>query len=166
MLILTVENEPYQLNNIPEEVEDIRYCVMDYSDPTFVDYIFVPLIFLESFNAPAAVLSIGGRQFTMPIDWSLVIGDVEAGDPEVISILHINDRGFDAFCYNRLSDYQIAFKPVDIVNIYSEVKWVFPKLKYGHLLAVPTGQKKNDPIAYFVKETNKIPDVLDLNQIW
>ena len=58
------------------------------------------LIFLESFNAPAAVLSIAGRQFTMPIDWSLVIGDVEAGDPEVISILHINDRGFDAFCYN------------------------------------------------------------------
>ena len=166
MLILTVENEPYQLNNIPEEVEDIRYCVMDYSDPTFVDYIFVPLIFLESFNAPAAVLSIAGRQFTMPIDWSLVIGDVEAGDPEVISILHINDRGFDAFCYNPLKDYQIAFKPVDIVNIYSEVKWVFPKLKYGHLLAVPTGLNKTDPIAYFVKETNKIPDVLDLNQIW
>ena len=166
MLILTVENEPYQLNNIPEEVEDIRYCVMDYSDPTFVDYIFVPLIFLESFNAPAAVLSIAGRQFTMPIDWSLVIGDVEAGDPEVISILHINDRGFDAFCYNPLSDYQIAFKPVDIVNIYNEVKWVFPKLKYGHLLAVPTGTNKNDPVAYFVKETNKIPDVLDLNQIW
>ena len=166
MLILTVENEPYQLNNIPEEVEDIRYCVMDYSDPTFVDYIFVPLIFLESFNAPAAVLSIAGRQFTMPIDWSLVIGDIEAGDPEVISILHINDRGFDAFCYNPLSDYQIAFKPIDIVNIYSEVKWVFPKLKYGHLLAVPTGLSKKDPIVYFVKETNKIPDVLDLNQIW
>ena len=166
MLILTVENEPYQLNNIPEEVEDIRYCVMDYSDPTFVDYIFVPLIFLESFNAPAAVLSIAGRQFTMPIDWSLVIGDIEAGDPEVISILHINDRGFDAFCYNPLSDYQIAFKSVDIVNIYSEVKWVFPKLKYGHLLAVPTGMNKTDPVAYFVKETNKIPDVLDLNQIW
>ena len=166
MLILTVENEPYQLNNIPEEVEDIRYCVMDYSDPTFVDYIFVPLIFLESFNAPAAVLSIDGRQFTMPIDWSLVIGDIEAGDPEVISILHINDRGFDAFCYNPLSDYQISFKSVDIVNIYSEVKWVFPKLKYGHLLAVPTGTKKNDPVAYFIKETNKVPDVLDLNQIW
>jgi hypothetical protein len=166
MLILTVENERYQLNNIPEEVEDIRYCVMDYSDPTFVDYIFVPLIFLESFNAPAAVLNIGGRQFTMPIDWSLVIGDSEAGDPEVISILHINDRGFDAFCYNPLSDYQIAFKPVDIVNIYTEVKWVFPKLKYGHLLAVPTGLNKNDPIAYFIKETNKVPDVLDLNQIW
>tara|TARA_B000000460_G_C21484584_1_gene378628 strand:+ start:248 stop:748 length:501 start_codon:yes stop_codon:yes gene_type:complete len=166
MLILTVENEPYQLNNIPEEVEDIRYCVMDYSDPTFVDYIFVPLIFLESFNAPAAVLSIAGRQFTMPIDWSLVIGDIEAGDPEVISILHINDRGFNAFCYNPLSDYQIAFKQVDIVNIYSEVKWVFPKLKYGHLLAVPTGPKKKDPVVYFVKETNKIPDVLDLSQIW
>ena len=166
MNILTVDNVTYDLNAVPNEVDDLQYCVLDCTNPKSLDYFYIPLIFLESFNAPAAVLSIAGRQFTMPIDWSLVIGDIEAGDPEVISILHINDRGFNAFCYNPLSDYQIAFKQVDIVNIYSEVKWVFPKLKYGHLLAVPTGPKKKDPVVYFVKETNKIPDVLDLSQIW
>ena len=52
---------------------------------------------------------------------------------------------------------------LETINVFLKM---FPKLKYGHLLAVPTGPKKKDPVVYFVKETNKIPDVLDLSQIW
>ena len=39
--ILTVENQSYNLDMVPEEIEDIRYCVLDYSDPKNADYIFV-----------------------------------------------------------------------------------------------------------------------------
>ena len=60
--ILTVENQSYDLDFVPEEIEDIRYCVLDYSNPKDADYIFVPLVFLESFNAPAAILKIGNKQ--------------------------------------------------------------------------------------------------------
>ena len=45
--ILTVENECYDLDFVPEEVDDIRYCVLDYSDSKNADYIFVPLVFFQ-----------------------------------------------------------------------------------------------------------------------
>ena len=31
--ILTVENQSYDLDMVPEEIEDIRYCVLEYSNP-------------------------------------------------------------------------------------------------------------------------------------
>jgi len=166
MHILTVENQCYQLDNIPAEVEDIRYCVIDYTDPQNVDYMFVPLVFLESFNSPAVVLRINGKEFQMPLDWSIVIGDKEIGDPEVIPIMHLNDRGFSAFTFNPLKQFNPSFQEIEVVNVYNEVKWYFPKLKYGHILAVPSGERPEDPICYFVKETNKVPEVLDVNQLW
>ena len=58
MQILTVENQPYSLNNLPDEIEDVRYCVLDVTDPTFIDYYFLPLIFSSfSFNAFSACLA-------------------------------------------------------------------------------------------------------------
>ena len=48
MKILTLDNLPYELDNVPEEIDDIRYSVLDYTDPADVDYIFMPLVFLES----------------------------------------------------------------------------------------------------------------------
>ena len=59
MRLLTLDNTSYELNEIPEEVDDIRFCVLDNSDPKEPDYFFIPLIFLESFNSPALVLKIG-----------------------------------------------------------------------------------------------------------
>ena len=79
--ILTVENESYDLDFVPEEIEDIRYCVLDYSNPKEADYIFVPLVFLESFNSPAAVLQVGQLQVKVPLDWSLIVCDPSIGDP-------------------------------------------------------------------------------------
>ena len=59
MKILTLENVAYELDDIPEQVEDLRFSILDYSNPKFVDYYFIPLIFMESFYSPAAVLQIG-----------------------------------------------------------------------------------------------------------
>ena len=44
-------NRSYDLNEIPDEVEDLRFCVLDNSDPKTPDYFYIPLIFLESFNS-------------------------------------------------------------------------------------------------------------------
>ena len=44
--ILDLEtNRAYELNDIPNEVEDLRFCVLDNSDPKNPDYFFIPLIF-------------------------------------------------------------------------------------------------------------------------
>ena len=54
MKILTLDNTCFSLNNLPEELEeDVRFSVLDNSDPNEPDFFFMPLIFLESFSSPA-----------------------------------------------------------------------------------------------------------------
>ena len=51
MKILTLDNnEPYNLENLPEEIDDLRFAILDNSNPHAVDYHYIPLIFLESFK--------------------------------------------------------------------------------------------------------------------
>ena len=65
MQILTLNNEIFYLNELPEEVDDdLRFAVLDNSDNSNPDYFFIPLIFLESFTGPAAVLKIGKHEIT------------------------------------------------------------------------------------------------------
>ena len=42
MKILTVENKVYELDTVPDEIDDLRYCVFDTSDPDYKDYFFLP----------------------------------------------------------------------------------------------------------------------------
>ena len=50
MKILQLENQTYTLEKIPEYVDDqLRFAVLDNSNPAEPDYFFIPLIFLESF---------------------------------------------------------------------------------------------------------------------
>ena len=166
MKILTVENKTYELDDIPETVEDIRFNVLDYTNPKHIDYYFIPLMFLESFYAPAAVLRIGESTVTMPLDWSVVLCDPEVGDPEVVSLMSLNDRGFTAFTFNPITGFSPKYLDINMINVYTDVKWHAPKLKFGHLLSVPLEEGENPLCALFVKESNKIPEVLDINELW
>jgi hypothetical protein len=153
------------MNDVPDNVDDIRYGVLDYSDPNNVDYLFIPLLFLESFNAPAVDLRIGNYRIQMPMDWSVVIGDKNSGDLEVIELKKLNDRPFQVFGLNPIAGYMPEFLDIEIVNVFPDVKWYFPKLKYGHLLAVPLNSGPKPTCAYFVKECNRIPEILDITQM-
>ena len=166
MKILTVENQSYELDFVPEEIEDVRYGVLDYSNKNDADYFFVPLVFLEIFNAPAAVLRIGNHMVKMPLDWSLIICEPDVGEPEVVPITSLNDRGFHAFTFNPITGFLPQFQNVEITNVFQEVKWHFPKLKFGHFLAVPLGDEEGSNCAFFVKETSKVPDILDTYHLW
>lgn len=160
-------NRAYDLNEIPNEVEDLRFCVLDNSDPKNPDYFFIPLIFLESFNSPALVLRIGEYTVKMPVDWQLLIGENDFGDLEVVPLTSINDRGFSAFCFNPISSYKPEFHDVEIVDIYQDVKWYFPKLKSGQMLAVPIDSDAENPMcAYFVKDISRVSEVVDYGKAW
>jgi hypothetical protein len=104
MRILTLENKAFDLNELPDEVdEDTRFSVLDNSTPSEPDFFFMPLIFLESFNSPAILLKIGDHEVQMPLDWCLVVGDQgTAMDPEVLPLTSINERGFDALIFNPI----------------------------------------------------------------
>jgi hypothetical protein len=162
MQILTLDNETFNLNNLPDEVdEDMRFAVLDNSNPNEPDFFFQPLIFLESFNAPAVVLRIGGHEVQMPLDWSVVVGCRESGnDLEVIPITSLTDRGFDTFIFNPLSSFKFDFMDIEIVNIYVDVKWYFPKMRNGQILAVPLREGPKPPCAYFVKEISRQSEII------
>jgi len=164
--ILTLENRAYELNDIPEEVDDLRFAILDNSDPKNPDYFFIPLIFLESFNSPALVLNIGGRVIKMPADWQILIGEAEFGDLEVIPLANINDRGFSAFTFNPLESFRPEFHQIDIIDVYLDVKWYFPKLRPGQLLAVPISNDPQPLCAYFVKDISRQSEVIDYSKIW
>lgn len=166
--ILNLEtNRAYNLNDVPDEIEDLRFCVLDNSDPKTPDYYFIPLIFLESFNSPALVLRIGEHTVKMPVDWQLLIGESDLGDLEVVPLTSINDRGFSAFCFNPIKSYRPEFHPVEIIDIYQDVKWYFPKLRAGQMLAVPINDTNNNPLcAYFVKDISRLSEVVDISRAW
>lgn len=164
--ILTAENESYDLDFVPEEIEDITYCVLDYSDLGDVDYKFMPLVFLESFISPTAVLKIGNIIINIPLDWSIIVSEPSVSDPEILPITSLNNRGFKAFIFNPITGYLPRYKEIEIINIYQEMKWFIPKLAVGHILAVPIEDKANPNCIFFVKETNKLPDTLDTGDLW
>jgi len=167
MRLLTLENTSYDLSSIPEEVDDVRFCVLDNSDSKDPDYFFIPLIFLESFNSPALVLRIGNYELQMPIDWQMLIGEHDLGDLEVVPLTSLNDRGFSAFAFNPLSSFKPQFYPIEVVDIYQDVKWYFPKLKPGQLLAIPLESDKEKPLCvYFVKEISRQSEVVNYTKAW
>ena len=167
MRILTLENECYNLNNLPEELEeDLRFSVLDNSDINNPDFFFIPLIFLESFSSPAVVMEINGNEVMMPVDWNLAVGDSQTGnDLEILPLTSLNDRGFEAFLFNPLKSYQANYAEVKIVNFYNDVKWYFPKMKNGQLLSVPISEGDNPMCAFFVKDISRQLETIDFGKL-
>jgi len=167
MRILTLENNAFSLNRIPDEVEEtVRFAVLDNSNPQDPDFFFNPLIFLESFNSPAIVLEINDQEVVMPLDWCIAVGCQESGaDLEVLPLTSLNDRGFEAFLFNPLTSSYPQFKKIEIVNFYNDVKWYFPKMKSGQLLAVPLANGENPMCAYFVKDISRQCEVIDFGKL-
>jgi|TARA_R110000796_G_scaffold112308_1_gene223808 hypothetical protein len=167
MRILTLDNIAYSLNQLPESVDDdMRFAILDNSNPQEPDFFFNPLIFLESFNSPAIVLEINGHEITMPLDWCMAVGCSEAGsDLEVLPLTSLNDRGFEAFLFNPLTGRMPKFGKIEIVNFYNEVKWFFPKLRNGHLLSVPITDSANPECAFFVKDISRQSEIIDYGKL-
>jgi hypothetical protein len=167
MNILTLDNETFNLNALPDEVDDtMRFAVLDNSTPQDPDFFFNPLIFLESFNSPAVVLEINGHEITMPLDWCIAVGCSQAGsDLEVLPLTSLNERGFEAFLFNPLNSYQPKFGKIETVNFYNDVKWYVPKMKNGQLLSVPVTTGKEPLCAFFVKDISRQCEVIDFGKL-
>ena len=177
MKILTSDNVSFDMNALPDEVDDLRYCVLDYSNQADVDYFFVPLMFLESFTSPAALIQIGDYQLQVPLDWSIVIGDKHIGDLELLEVSKLNDRPFKSFVFNPIAGFSPNFYDITILDIFPDIKWHFPKLKFGHILAVPMGEQNEWPesrtenmpaipdCVFIVRDVNKLPDSLDIGKV-
>ena len=166
MKIHTLDDTAYELNDLPDIIDDIRFAIFDNSNPKDADYFFTPLIFLESFTSPAIVLRIGEHIIKMPMDWHLLIGEETTGDLEAIPLTSINDRDFKAFSFNSLSSFTADFLPVEVIDVYNEVQWYNPKLKNGQYLAVPLNNAEKPAVVYFIKDVSRNCQIVDYSQAW
>lgn len=164
MRILTLDDEYYNLETLPEEIDDLRFAILDNSNPQNVDYHYIPLIFLESFNSPALVLKIADKTIKMPVDWQILIGEQEHGDLETLPLSSLNDRGFNVFQFNPLSSFSPSFLPIEIVDIYPDVTWYAPRLRNGQFLCVPIEDGPKPRCVYFVKEVSRNCEIVDYSQ--
>jgi len=166
MKILTLDDKFYNLETLPEEIDDMRFAILDNSNPNNVDYHYIPLIFLETFNSPALVLKIGQHKIKMPLDWQILIGESDHGDLETLPLTSLNDRGFSAFEFNPLSSFSPTFLPIEILDIYNEVTWYAPRLRNGQFLCVPLEDTPKPKCVYFVKEISRNCEIVDYNQVF
>lgn len=164
MRILTLDNKFYNLETLPEEIDDLRFAILDNSNPNSVDYHYIPLIFLESFNSPALVLRVGDRTIKMPVDWQILIGEKEHGDLETLPLSSLNDRGFNAFEFNPLTSFSPSFLQIEILDIYPDVTWYAPRLRNGQFLCVPIDDTPEPRCVYFVKEVSRNCEIVDYSQ--
>ena len=168
MKILTLENQSLDLNTLPDQIEeDIRFSVLDNSDPANPDFFFIPLIFLESFSSPSVVLDVGGYELQMPIDWNIAVGCSDSGnDIEVLPLTSIGDRGFEAFLFNPHTSFKPDFTPVKVINYYNDVKWYFPKVRNAQLLSIPVEEKNEPMCAFFIKDITRQTEVIKYGELF
>ena len=167
MQILTLDNMPFSMAQIPDDVDETtRFAILDNSNPSDPDFYFQPLIYLESFNSPAMVMRINNKEIAMPIEWCIAVGDSSsATNIEILPLSSLNNRGFEAFVFNPLSSFRLEFKPIEIINFYNDVKWYFPKMKPGHLLATPLDTGEAPECAYFIKEITRQNEIIHLDRL-
>ncbi len=152
---------------MPDIVDfDLRYCVLDYSNQNDIDFFFPQILFLDRYNSPVCDLQIGPYRVQMPMDWSIVIADKDFGYMEILELKDLRERPFEAFILNPITGYMPDFGEIMHLNIFPNVVWSIPKLKYGHILAVPLERKFNPPCAWFVREIHRIPESLDITKIF
>ena len=167
MHLLTLDNKSFLMDRVPDQVdENMRFAVLDNSDVVNPDFFFVPLVYLESFSSPSAVLEIGNYKIQMPLDWFILLGDPDCGDLEIVPLTSLNDRSFHAFCFNPISDSMPRYQEVRITNIYNEVEWFFPRVKSNQMITVPIHQNDNPQCAFFIKEVNRNTDMISLNNLF
>jgi hypothetical protein len=69
--------------------------------------------------------------------------------------------------FNPLTDYRPGFEPIEIMDIYQDVKWYFPKLRPGQLLSIPLETNVQKPkCAYFVKDISRQSEIVDYGKCW
>lgn len=166
MRILLCDNNVFEMNFLPEVIDDLRFCVLDYSNQDNVDFYFIPLVFLDVFPRPSADLRIGQYRIQMPLDWSIVIADKDFGYIEIIELKDLRDRPFEALIFNPITGFMPNFGEITHLNSFPDVTWHMPKLKYGHILVVPLEATPNPACALFVKDIHRIADQLDITKIF
>lgn len=166
MNILLPENKSFNTARIPDVDNDLYFSIINFSDLDDIDYHFIPVVFIEEFPKAGFELKIGEYRITVPFHWSILIGDPDVGDLEVIPLKKFMGREFSAFTYNPCKGFRPKFLPIEFCNLYQEIKWSIPSIKPSYLLSVPLRDGDNPLCAFFAEEKHKLPDVIDIKHLF
>jgi hypothetical protein len=67
--------------------------------------------------------------------------------------------------FNPIKGFKVEYEPIEIVNIFQDVRWYFPKMKNGQLLSVPLTDGHNPVCAFFVKEISRQSEIIQLDRL-
>lgn len=166
MKILTNENKVIDLLSVYENNSEYYFGILDFSNKNNIDYFFVPLVFLENFYSPSVEIKIRDTNIQLPIDWYVLIGDEDLLSCEFVSVKSINDRNFKFFTFNPISGFIYTFEKVDVLNIFYNKKWTFPKIKQNTALAYPLYDNENPQCIFITSECNKNNQIIDFSQLF
>ena len=171
MLILNEENNPVDLNLIPNEC-DMYFWVFDNSTGA-KDYFCVPLIMLESFYSPTIKLCLtmdNSRHnptkffINVPADYQILIGEPSHGDLEINPVTSLSGRHFKAFSMNPISSFRPEYLHIEVEDVLPSIKWYMPKIRTGQLLAIPLENKHKSSCIYMVRDIPKSLEIIRLNE--
>lgn len=169
MLILDENNQMVDIDQISKNKE-VHYAVLDFSKPRLPDYFFRPIIFIDTYTAPAAMLQIGPYKTLIPFKWSIVV--TYADIAELVAIEDIVSRDHEAFCINPITGYMPSRLPIRYKGSL-EVSWSYPTLGKSDMLVIPIAEtiqkddeKRRGPICILAGERIKIPETIDLSLLW
>ncbi len=63
--------------------------------------------------------------------------------------------------FNPLSGFRHEYGKIEIVNVYNDVKWYFPKMKNNQLLSVPLTDSDKPLCAFFTKDISRQSEIID-----
>lgn len=147
MLLLTHENHTIDLDLIGKQIEKTYFGIFNAKDPSDKDYHFNPLTFIEQFETVGVLMQIGDFEMVLPASWSMIVGDPESTEVDIMPIEEMNGRSFKAFCTNPLVSSIPEFLPVKMLDVYPSVGWTLPRLNLHEFLVTPLpGCKSNHSI--------------------
>lgn len=161
MLVLTPENNAFEMDLVTEDIPDEMYCVLDLSDTGDSDFYFRHINNTVSFNSISADLQIGNKIIQIPLGWQILLGDEETGMVEMCTIENIlNMKKPTAYVYNPIRSMYARFEPVKVLRVFTlTTKWQIPMLSKKNLLCVPLNTGPNPSCVYFADENEKISDL-------
>lgn len=161
MLVLTPENNAFEMDLVTDTIPEEMYGVLDLSDGGNSDYYFRHILNTVSFNSISADIKIGNKVIQVPLGWQLLLGDEETGMVEMCTIENIlNMVEPKAYVYNPIRSMYARFEPVKVLRVFTlTTKWQIPMLPKKNLLCVPLNSGHNPLCVYFADENEKIPDL-------
>lgn len=165
MYILSEENRAVNTDSIGR---DSYYGVLDVSKPKNPDYVFRPVVFVETYQASSVLMSVGPYTVMLPFKWSMIMvhGDM-AGAVPMEDVLP--NRGHEALVFNPLSGFmprKMPVRPKEYVN----ASWSLPSLDSSSMLVIPVGYDRDfdgnprkEPVCIIAGEyKSKLEESVDL----